>query len=98
VTSIATIKRKAFPLQYHKQLQKQKDVILGLKKEELAKKLGFDNLSLPRDIPDDLDEFYKGFEPIINTDTLERVEHPSVHAQSRDLDLISHVISACRVT
>ena len=46
---------------------------------ELKRKIGIDKLFLPRDIPDDLDEFYSGFDPIINTDTLQEVKHLADH-------------------
>lgn len=69
-----TIKRKAFPHTLRR-FQKKERITAG----DLKKRLGFDNLSLPRDIPNDLDEFYKGFEPIINPDTRKEVTTLAEH-------------------
>ena len=71
---ISSIKRKAFPTQYSKYLAKSKEI-----QGDLKRKIGFDALSLPRDIPKELDEFYKGFDPIVNTDTMEQVTELADH-------------------
>lgn len=42
-------------------------------KGDLKKKLGFDSLSLPRDIPEGLNDFYHGFTPLEDPDTGEPV-------------------------
>lgn len=55
-------------MRYAKFMEKKKKP-----KGDLKKKLGFDSLSLPRDIPEGLNDFYHGFEPLEDPDTGEPV-------------------------
>jgi hypothetical protein len=76
--SLQALKRKIHPIHVRKHAIREKQVN-SRNEAELKRKIGLDKLSLPRDIPDDLDEFYKGFDPIINTDTLQEVPYLADH-------------------
>jgi len=84
MSSIQSLKRKLAPVHAKKHQLQERD-IQARDKAELERRLGFNKLSLPRDIPDGLDEFYAGFDPMINTDTMQPVKVSDIADHQREV-------------